>query len=934
MASTTRRSRASKTSRPVEATVLGSTVLTPPVREALTHAEAAPLRGVPKDSGAEAVLARAEGMLGRGQLGPALAELATLKAGDASLAGRYAFLHQEKVSRAQIGIAQRYVARGDLKNARSFYEQALKLDGADATVRSVGTVAAKAFDSLLAQRGKLIGAMLADIKKRDFAEWCGRKKTLGDLTLLDDAGVRQRVYPDFRLQDRLGERPPLSPTPGYVDPLPVETDLAAFTSTVPGAVFRALGDAPIDVDAPQAEIPGDPPGDRVHASLALPVVANVLKAKLGLFALDQGLSVTGEAPGSLPLFRYEHLRDRTRVVIADIQAIESRMLPIQFALDDFAQLVDAVRGPLEAQQAELAALNQKITELTQMLAELGPLEQALDGVVIALDKAQDECDCDWFCWLVSILADAFITALATAVVIALATAANPVLAGIIIAYGVPIAIGLGGATFYLAYTSATCENVGTIARTMHQSLDGVRAAIADTTAELQHGLARRDVLIANINALSQQLDAIYQSNAARLLDAKTLDAIQAQYNGLRQSLLTRAQETARLAQTAFNFERDQDVRLIKDAYLDPSLKGYTAAETLLADLGGLDHIELTGRTQKPLQLSQMVSLRKHSPLSFIALSATRTARFTTTLADFDRWYPGTYLQRVKEVRVEVLVDGEAVPARGYLSNDGVSLVRFVDSRNDRPVDNLRVFAEPDPDIAKLCYKRLQRRRHVDTMAFPAFVSDLYDARQRSLQERERNVFENVGLESTWLLELLPDQPFDLGRIADVRIWFQYEALLDDTLKRLLEAKQRVGRREMLALPIGERLRAAGATVDFAAPLAFETTRDLFEGPSVDKTILNAGVAVRLKDGRKPGGPIEVQLAFDGATPVTVTTTDSGVAATAPDHPAGGGLAALATMVHGKSVKGSWTAQITDTPAGVSTADVDELFLLLYCEYAS
>ena len=159
----------------------------------------------------------------------------------------------------------------------------------------------------------------------------------------------------------------------------------------------------------------------------------------------------------------------------------------------------------------------------------------------------------------------------------------------------------------------------------------------------------------------------------------------------------------------------------------------------------------------------MVSLRKHSPVSFIALSATRTARFTTTLADFDRWYPGTYLQRLKEVRVEVLVDGEVVPARGYLSNDGVSLVRFVDSGNTRPVDNLRIFAEPDPDIARLCYKRLQRRRHLDTMAFPAFASDLYDARQRRLQDRERNVFENIGLESTWLLELLPDQPFDLGR---------------------------------------------------------------------------------------------------------------------------------------------------------------------------
>ena len=297
MASTTRRSRASKTSRPVEATVPGNTILTPPVREALTHADAAPLHGVPKDSGAEATLARAESLLGRGQLGPALKELATLKAGDASLAGRYAFLHQEKLSRAQIGIAQRYVARGDLKNARSFYEQALKLDAADATVQAIGTVAAKAFDELMVQRATLIAGMTADIKKNDFTQWCGRKKTLGDLSVLDLAGVRQRIYPDFRLEDSLGERPPLAPRPGYVDPLPVETDLVAFTSGVPGAVFRAAGDAAIDVDAPQAEIPGDPPGDRVHASLAFPVLANVLKAKLGLFALDQGLSVTGQARG-------------------------------------------------------------------------------------------------------------------------------------------------------------------------------------------------------------------------------------------------------------------------------------------------------------------------------------------------------------------------------------------------------------------------------------------------------------------------------------------------------------------------------------------------------------------------------------------------------------------------------------------------------------
>jgi hypothetical protein len=233
-----------------------------------------------------------------------------------------------------------------------------------------------------------------------------------------------------------------------------------------------------------------------------------------------------------------------------------------------------------------------------------------------------------------------------------------------------------------------------------------------------------------------------------VLDAKTLDAIQSQYNHLRQSLLTRAQTVARMAQNSFNFERDSQADLIRDAYYDPSRKGYTAAETLLHDLSGLDLIDLTGRTNKAMQLSHMYSVRKHNPIAFVAIAAIGSARFTTDLREFDRWYPGTYLQRIKEVRVEVMIGDEIVPVRGYISNDGVSLVRFADSQNKRPIDNIRVFPEPEADIAKLCYKRLQRRRHVDTMAFPEFKSALHDERMKHIQSRERNVFKNVGLDST------------------------------------------------------------------------------------------------------------------------------------------------------------------------------------------
>ena len=136
----------------------------------------------------------------------------------------------------------------------------------------------------------------------------------------------------------------------------------------------------------------------------------MLRAKVGLFAIDQGLSVSGQADGVVPLFRYEHLRDKAKELIAYVQGIESRMLPIQFELDDFAEAIRAIKRPLEAQQAELAAVNQRIAELTQTLAQLAQVEQALDEVVIALDKAQADCDCDWFCFLVAVIAGAFVTA--------------------------------------------------------------------------------------------------------------------------------------------------------------------------------------------------------------------------------------------------------------------------------------------------------------------------------------------------------------------------------------------------------------------------------------------------------------------------------------------------------------------------------------------
>ncbi|GAA2755194.1 hypothetical protein [Actinopolymorpha rutila] len=911
----------------VQAGLLGSEVLPSADRDNLVAPDAAPAHELPKSTEVETVLARVEDLIGRGHLGTALRAAAELPPGG-KLSAHYEFLRHEKLARAHVGIADRYFLRGDAANARIFYERAVSPETTDPTVRATAQLAGQVFDELGARRTALVDRLTAAISKDDYGNWCADHSDLTRLTLLDVAALRQRISPDFRLEPTLGERPPIDPDPGYVDPLPAESELVDFGSAVPATVFSATSTGAVAVDvSPQAT------DGRLRASVAMPLIAGVFTAKARLLALDARLTPTGQSPASVPLFRYEHLRDQAERIADRVRQIESRMLPIQFELDDFAQVVDAVRRPLAEQEAELLAVNQRIADLTQGLTALAQAEKAVDQVVVALDAVEDQCDCDWWCWLTASLCFLFAAAIVVATSI-VAAPLTPLELGFFLTLAIPLDVFVGDSLVLAGLNTINCDNVGEITTEYKTTLNAIRQGITQTRAELSHALTTRDALVASISALSDQLCAVYASNAARLLDAKTLDAIQSQYNAIRQSLLTRAQSVAKLAEDAFNFERDADVHVVKDAYYDDARKGYTSAESLLHDLGGFDHIELTGRTQKAMQLSHTVSLARHYPMSLVALRATGRTRFTTKLAEFDRWFPGTYQQRIKEVGIEVFVDGEPVPARGYLSNDGVSWVRFVDSGNKRLVDGVQVFAEPDPDLVRLCYKRFQRQRHVDTMAFPPFSSYLHQERMRQLQARERNFFENVGLESSWAIELLPDQPFDLSLVTDVRVSFQYEAMFDENLKRVLEKKRYTGRKETAALSARKLGEARGTPPDLTGTFGWKVGPDLFEASVLERTVVNVGFLVSAKGLAALPGKARLEISYEGAAPVQVETNDVGVVATASGTPAGSGLAALEAMAHGKPVTGSWTGRVVDLPAGVHAGDVDDVLLLLNYEYAT
>jgi DNA repair exonuclease SbcCD ATPase subunit len=362
-----------------------------------------------------------------------------------------------------------------------------------------------------------------------------------------------------------------------------------------------------------------------------------------MFALDQGLTLTGQAQRVVPVFRYEYLRDKAKEIISHIQDIESRMLPIQFKLDDFAEAVSTIRFHLDEQRAELEAANQKIKELTQTLTALVQAEREVESVVRGVVNAQGQCDCGFWCWVGGIVTGLF--GIFLDIVGLAAILAGQAAGGALLALGIYVDLQ--------AINTVTCDSIKSVSSALTNARDALRRAIQENEAELNHELAVRDILVANINAISHELSEVYASNAARGLSAGTLNVIQAQYDSIRQSLFTRAQAVAKLAEDAFNFERDSEVRLIKDTYADglhQDKKGYTHAETLLRDLDGLDYIDVTGRTQKAMQLSHIVSLRKHYPISFPSIFTVGKPRLVTEMSDFDRWVPGTYMQRIKEVR--------------------------------------------------------------------------------------------------------------------------------------------------------------------------------------------------------------------------------------------------------------------------------------------
>lgn len=292
----------------------------------------------------------------------------------------------------------------------------------------------------------------------------------------------------------------------------------------------------------------------------------------------------------------------------------------------------------------------------------------------------------------------------------------------------------------------------------------VEAAVAyQAMAQQQVQQAQARVAVAEQRVQIAGLQAQYAQENLAFLKGREFSAtmwyeLAREARRIAQRYLDMAIEVAVLMEKAYEAETGRDLRKIKLDYGLDATNGLLAADALLLDIDffSLDHVRTKS---KKAPMKQMLSLADQFPMAFDQLLRTGRTLFETTLAHFDRRYPGFYLQKVKQVEVLFvgLVGTEGV--HGTLRNIGLSKFRH-------------------------------RSGAVVNQVYPADVMPLsdYDVRQDALvfqlNADELRLFENNGIATVWQLDVpRHSNTFDLSQILDVQLVLYYDGFFDPQLER-------------------------------------------------------------------------------------------------------------------------------------------------------
>jgi hypothetical protein len=915
---------------------------------------------MPEDRSVGVELARIEKLITQRHFGQVIKSLDKIKIPESPFKEHYLVRIAEKKIRTLCRIATTYAQQGKLKEAKKYYDKALTVKVNES--KSAGfalTFVDKYFMEKTKRRARTIEELVTTVSEGIYEEFCAKNNEIRGDSIVNDLGFRDLVASDHFVNNDLlrrwlevGKKEGIpGKEPNWIDPVPEMwgTDVGLELPVRPGVGVDFAG-----VDASFVDIAStvQHSTEKLRATFAMPLISTLMKVYVERFAIDNDVDWTGVKRRIVPLYRYSCLRKQVLALLDRVGDIEQKMVFLQDRVDDFAELVDSINRPLTEKQAELTAVEEQINGALLAMNDLASTRHQLMGIVFDLGQAREDCDVEWWESLLGVL-------LFFVIIIAGVALGGLLGAGIGYLIG-SAAIGAGAVTgMFVGFTAGaflafeavdalalwegaeiTCDNVDAAYNDFSSALKQVENAISVGSTELQVAMARRDLLQTEIAALSSQLQAIYEDNASRHLDADTIQNILGIYEDSRRNLLNQATTIAEKMEASYRFEYGESWRyltgnapvFIGNSYEAADGKGYGAREELLKDIEALEFERLSGRTHKAMQLTLPVSLRRHFPSTLAGVKGGGKSSFTLSMERMDRFYPGTYQHRIKEVCVDVIVDGVPSAARGYLSCYGTSQIRFPDPGNKFPVDNKEILPEPDSDIAKLCYKRAWQVGGTESMAFPDLNSPRTNDRIVTRQHEERNFFENLGMEVTWIVEVLPDQNIDMTRVTDIVVTFQIEAEFDDNLRKVIEGKRFENRDEIIAFSAKQMMDRQKRSFDLQK-IVFDINQTSLPYAYRDKKIKNIAVYLKPKTEHFIAGIAKISMSLDGGAQVQITTDDKGRAATGIARHAGPDGQTMGDAFHEKNPVGKWQISLDDLPADFNKEDIDDLYLLLRYTYA-
>ncbi len=227
-----------------------------------------------------------------------------------------------------------------------------------------------------------------------------------------------------------------------------------------------------------------------------------------------------------------------------------------------------------------------------------------------------------------------------------------------------------------------------------------------------------------------------------------------------------AHAIAKLAEQAYQFERDDNTNFIDGDYFETPRAGLLAGERLFMGLQAMERRYLETNYRKN-EIDQAFSITQLDPAALLLLKQTGTCEFTIPEVFFDLFYPGQYRRKIQSVRLTIpSVTG---PYTNVSAN--LSLVRS-HIRMDAKLGNAELKEVPKSRTTNIATSTAQN----DAGVF-----------QLNFNDNRYMPFEGAGAISSWKLSLPKNfRQFDYNTINDVIIHISYTAEYDELFRDKVE----------------------------------------------------------------------------------------------------------------------------------------------------